>query len=52
MRLDDESRARRCEFGAAGGPTVRLACHGHVSWLVRNETQRQQTCTRLTGGGR
>ena len=46
FRLSDESRASRCAFNASGGPTVRLACAGHVSWGVRNETQRQQTCTR------
>lgn len=42
----DETRARPCHFNASGGPTVRLACHGHISWEVRHETQHQQTCTR------
>ena len=46
FRLHDESRAVRCDFNASGGPTVRLACDGHISWEVRDETQHQQTCTR------
>ena len=45
--LADESRAMRCDFNATGGPTVRLACAGHISWRVRAETQHQQTCTAL-----
>jgi hypothetical protein len=44
--LADETRAARCAFNASGAPTVRLACDGHASWHVREQTQRQQTCTR------
>lgn len=45
LAVSDESRATRCAFNATGGPTVRLACDGHVSWHVRHETQHQQTCS-------
>ena len=44
--LADESRARPCNFNYTGGPTVRLACGGHISWTVKDETQHQQTCSR------
>ena len=44
--LADASRAVRCAFNESGAPTVRLACRGHISWSVRDETQHQQTCTR------
>lgn len=47
LAVSDESRATRCAFNASGGPTVRLACEGHVSWRLRDETQHQQTCTRV-----
>ena len=47
LHVEDEARAVRCDFNATGRPTVRLACHGHISWSVRDETQRQQTCTDL-----
>lgn len=45
LNPEDETLAARCDFNASGRPTVRLACFGHVSWRVRDETQRQQTCT-------
>ena len=41
----DAARMLPCAFNASGGPTMRLACYGHLSWHVRHETQRQQGCT-------
>lgn len=47
LNPSDETKARRCDFNASGDgkPTMRLGCRGHVSWRVRHETQRQQSCT-------
>jgi hypothetical protein len=45
LDVSDASAARACNF-SDDGPTLRLACKGHVSWAVRDEPRRQMSCTR------
>lgn len=43
LRRADPSRARPCNFTGLG-PTVRLACFGHVSWQVREVGDVEYKC--------